>query len=240
MIISVSVYIFVLIYFSNEFHAFSFHRNPVVRYVPTTNLSPNRRSTSFTGKLSLYGNSNSKGSDSGNDKTRTYSNDRENKSRPRESSTRHSSIGQAKVARILRDELVSIITTSDIKAPNYPKENLMRGVSVSNIDFTSDLAIATVYLSILGNSVEKRQVYVWLCNNMGQIRYSLSQRLKNLRRLPVLKFSLVDSQSQFYLSDTLEEISRQQQGPGESEVEVEFEDDEGEDEGEGEGEETLS
>ena len=49
--------------------------------------------------------------------------------------------------------------------------------------------------------MEKRQIYVWLCDNMGQIRYSLSQRLKNLRRLPEFKFSLVDSQSSFYLND---------------------------------------
>eukprot|EP00600_Ochromonadales_sp_CCMP1393_P009404 CAMPEP_0174969074 /NCGR_PEP_ID=MMETSP0004_2-20121128/8524_1 /TAXON_ID=420556 /ORGANISM="Ochromonas sp., Strain CCMP1393" /LENGTH=203 /DNA_ID=CAMNT_0016218451 /DNA_START=53 /DNA_END=664 /DNA_ORIENTATION=+ len=121
--------------------------------------------------------------------------------------SRHTTIGQAKVSRILRDELSDIICSCDIKATVYPDEDLLRGVSVASIDFSTDLGHAKVHLSILGNSVEKRQVFVWLCNNMGQIRYSLSQRLKNLRRLPELKFNLVDSQSSFYLNDVMDEIA---------------------------------
>jgi ribosome-binding factor A len=121
--------------------------------------------------------------------------------------TRHTTIGQQKVARVLRDELADIISTCDIKATVYPDESLLRAVSIADIEFSSDLGIAKVYISILGNSVERRQVYVWLCNNMGQIRYSLSQRLKSLRRLPELKFALVDSQSSFQLSDVMEEFA---------------------------------
>ena len=131
-------------------------------------------------------------------------------SKKRSVNTRSSSIGQQKTARLLRDELTEIICTCDIKAINYPDENLLRSVSIADIEFSNDLAFAKVYLSILGNSVEKRQIYVWLCQNVGQIRYSLSQRLKNLRRLPEFKFSMVDSQSSFYLNDIMDSISEDQ------------------------------
>ena len=134
----------------------------------------------------------------------------ENISKKRMINTRSSGIGQQKTARLLRDELTEIICTCDIKAVNYPDENLLRSVSIADIEFSNDLAFAKIYLSILGNSVEKRQIYVWLCQNVGQIRYSLSQRLKNLRRLPEFKFSMIDSQSSFYLNDIMDSITEEQ------------------------------
>lgn len=112
-----------------------------------------------------------------------------------------------KVSRMLRDELADIIANCDIKATVYPDEALLRGVSIADIEFTADLSMAKVFLSILGNSVQKRQVYVWLCSNVGQVRYSLSQRLRELKRLPEISFSLVDTQSAFYFNDLMEEIA---------------------------------
>jgi ribosome-binding factor A len=108
---------------------------------------------------------------------------------------------------MLRDELSDIIASGDIKANVYPEERLLRGVTVVDIDFASDLSTAKVSLSILGNSVEKRQVYVWLCNNIGQVRYELSQRLRDLRRVPEIRFVLVDTQSAQYLNKVLDEIA---------------------------------
>jgi len=157
-------------------------------------------------KRGSSGSSSGGGGPGGDD--RRSSSDTNNKKRM--INTRSSGIGQQKTARLLRDELTEIICTCDIKAINYPDENLLRSVSIADIEFSNDLAFAKVYLSILGNSVEKRQIYVWLCQNVGQIRYSLSQRLKNLRRLPEFKFSMVDSQSSFYLNDIMDSISEEQ------------------------------
>jgi len=144
--------------------------------------------------------------------------------RPRAPSTRNVNIARGKVSRILRDELIGIITTSDIKGFHKPDEHLMRGVSIPKIEFTSDLSIATVHLAISGNSVEKRQVFVWLSNHKGQVRHSLSQRLRDFRRLPMIRFSLVDTQAQDYLDETFEQISREYRIPSPNDVEVEFED----------------
>jgi ribosome-binding factor A len=121
---------------------------------------------------------------------------------------------QQKVGRMLRDELSDIITGGDIKANVYPEERLLRGVTIADIDFASDLSTAKVSLSILGNSVEKRQVYVWLCNNIGQVRYELSQRLRDLRRVPEIRFVLANTQSAQYLNRVLDEIAEANSGGG--------------------------
>ena len=112
-----------------------------------------------------------------------------------------------KVARVLRDELSDIICSCDIRANTYPDTALLQGVTVTNIEFGADLSTAKVYLSIFGNSVEKRQVYVWLCNNIGQVRHSLAQRRKDLKRIPEIRFSLSDTQSEQYLHKILDGIT---------------------------------
>mmetsp|Transcript_23445 Transcript_23445/g.47118 ORF Transcript_23445/g.47118 Transcript_23445/m.47118 type:complete len:187 (-) Transcript_23445:74-634(-) len=129
------------------------------------------------------------------------------RSRAKNINSHHSDILKHKVSRVLRDELTDIICSCDIKANNYPPERLLQGVSVVDVDFATDLSVAKVSLSIFGNSVEKRQVYVWLCNNIGQVRYSLSQRLKDLRKIPEIRFLLADTQSSQYLNQVLDEIS---------------------------------
>jgi len=208
-----SVLILVLVCLISKVHAFSLCRNA---YMGVANKGV-RNSCVLMGGRSLRDTS---------EKISRYPDGRERVIRPRAASTRDKSIAHGKVSRILKDELVDIITKADIKARNYPDLALLRGVSIPRIEFTSDVSIATVYFSIAGNSVEKRQVYVWLCNNMGQVRYSLSQRLRSLRRLPTMKFSLIDTQAQFYLSDTLDNISAEMKNiPVDDDIELEFEED---------------
>ena len=92
-------------------------------------------------------------------------------------------IRQARVARSIRDEISSIICDMDIKAKVYPDEDLLRGTSVSEVEVSPDLSYAKIYISVLGNSVEKRQIFVWLCENVGQVRFSLAKRLRHMRRV---------------------------------------------------------
>lgn len=108
--------------------------------------------------------------------------------------SRNTGIRKARVSRSLRDELSSIICDVDIKAVNYPDENLLKATTIVDIDLSADLTYAKVFISVLGNSVEKRQVFVWLCENVGQVKYSLAQRLRHMRRVPDIFFKLSDSQ----------------------------------------------
>jgi ribosome-binding factor A len=112
-----------------------------------------------------------------------------------------------KYGRILRDELSDIICSLDIKSSIYPDEGLLESVSITDIDLTNDLERAKVYFSVLGNTVQRKQIYVWLNNNVGQVRYSLAQRLRNMKRVPALSFVLVDRQAENMLSDAMDEIA---------------------------------
>jgi ribosome-binding factor A len=93
-----------------------------------------------------------------------------------------------------------------------------------------DLSYAKVFISVLGNSVEKRQIFVWLCENVGQIRFSLGKRLKHMRRVPELIFKLSDSQATSDLISLIDELAPSKAKPSAGDYEVELtEDDDEED-----------
>lgn len=114
---------------------------------------------------------------------------------------------QLRVARSLRDELTAIICDIDIKATVYPNEELLRGTSVSEVELSPDLSYAKVFISVLGNSVEKRQIFVWLSENAGQIRFSLAKRLRHMRRVPSISFKLSDNQEKSDLIALIDELA---------------------------------
>ena len=141
------------------------------------------------------------------------------------------SIRQARVSRSLRDELSSIICDIDIKAVVYPDENLLRATSIVDVDVSADLTYAKVYISVLGNAVEKRQIFVWLCENVGQVRYSLAHRLKHMRRVPEIFFKLSDNQASADLVSLIDKLTPTSSVRDSDDDEFEFEeDDEEEDE----------
>mmetsp|Transcript_14632 Transcript_14632/g.21806 ORF Transcript_14632/g.21806 Transcript_14632/m.21806 type:complete len:199 (+) Transcript_14632:29-625(+) len=143
------------------------------------------------------------------------------------SNTPGNNVRQLKAVRVLRDEISDIICSGDIKANVYPDENLLKAVSIINIDLSSDFSIAKITISVAGNSVEKRQIYVWLNDNIGQVRHSLAQRLRNLRKVPQISFELADTQSAFYLNDVMDNFSSNLPSKGIDNFEsVDFEEDE--------------
>ena len=151
---------------------------------------------------------------------------REGESKSRGGS-RDASIRQSRVARSLRDELSSIICDVDIKAVNYPDENLLKATTIVDIDLSADLTYAKVFVSVLGNSVEKRQIFVWLCENVGQVRYSLAQRLRHMRRVPEIFFKLSDQQGSADLVSLIDSFNTVEKPV---EEEFEFEEDDEDDE----------
>lgn len=116
-------------------------------------------------------------------------------------------IRQSKVARSLRDELSDIINEADIKAVVYPDDDLLRGTTIADVEVSGDLSTAKVMISVMGNSVAKRQVFVWLCENVGQVRYSLAKRLRHMKRIPEIYFKLIDTRETADLMETMDEIA---------------------------------
>ena len=135
---------------------------------------------------------------------------------PSESKT--DSIRQSRVARSIRDELSDIICNVDIKANAYPDEDLLKATSIVDVEISSDLSYAKVYITVLGNAVAKRQVFVWLCENIGQVRYSLAKRLRHMRKCPEIFIKLADTQASHLLS-VMDEIA----APKTSGSDVEYE-----------------
>ena len=76
-----------------------------------------------------------------------------------------------------------------------------------HVEVSPGLETAAVHISVLGNSVEKRQVFVWLCENLGQVRYELCKRLKHMKKVPEIRFKLADTQAAADLMAMMEEIS---------------------------------
>jgi len=52
-----------------------------------------------------------------------------------------------------------------------------------------------------------RQIFLWLCENIGQVRFELNKRLRSFRRVPIITFAMTDTQSEAYLNQVLDEIS---------------------------------
>lgn len=104
---------------------------------------------------------------------------------------------QSKFERILRDELSDIITRCRIKASRYPPMHLFGASSIASIDLNTDFSMAKVYVSTRGNASQKRQMFIWLNENVKQVRYQLHHNLRKYKKLPVISFHLYDT----YFSD---------------------------------------
>jgi ribosome-binding factor A len=86
-------------------------------------------------------------------------------------------------------------------------EEALTHVVISSIEMNNDMSIANVYLSIGGNAVQRRRIFVWLCKHLGQIRHALHQRMRNFKRVPLVNLNLVDTVSEEYLDSVLDEIA---------------------------------
>jgi len=142
------------------------------------------------------------------------------------SESKTDSIRQSRVARSIRDELTDIICNVDIKANAYPDEDLLKATSIVDVEISPDLSYAKVYITVLGNAVAKRQVFVWLCENIGQVRYSLAKRMRHMRRCPEIFIKLADTQANGHLMSVMEEISSTKVGDDDVEYESFEENDE--------------
>ena len=111
-------------------------------------------------------------------------------SKPQPKKDRVTKIRQLRANRALQDEIYDILYKGEVKARNAPGDLLVRGIAVSSVDTSPDISSAVVCVTVPGNSVQKRQVFAWLCENIGQIKYSLFQRLRHWKRVPHISFKL--------------------------------------------------
>ena len=65
-------------------------------------------------------------------------------------------------------------------------------VTVTVVRVTADLSLARCYLSIFG-AKDKQEVFESIETNASRIRGEVGKKLKNLRKIPALKFHIDDS-----------------------------------------------
>lgn len=97
------------------------------------------------------------------------------------------------MASIRQNKIESVIQ-SEVSVYLQRNSSICLGtmVSVTVVRVTSDLSLARCYLSIFGTK-DKQEVFENIESNSSRIRGEVGKKLKNLRKIPALKFHIDDS-----------------------------------------------
>ncbi|MFM7387462.1 MAG: 30S ribosome-binding factor RbfA [Bacteroidota bacterium] len=96
-----------------------------------------------------------------------------------------STVRQQKIEAAIRQELSMVLLTKSAELA------LGSMVSITVVRITSDLSLARCYLSVFG--AEPQKVLETINSNVGVIRREVGVRLKNMRKIPDLRFFIDDS-----------------------------------------------
>ena len=97
------------------------------------------------------------------------------------------------MASIRQNKIESVIQ-SEVSVYLQRNSSICLGtmVSVTVVRVTSDLSLARCYLSIFG-AKDKQDVFENIESNSSRIRGEVGKKLRNLRKIPALKFHIDDS-----------------------------------------------
>ncbi|GAB5036967.1 ribosome-binding factor a [Nannochloropsis oceanica] len=116
---------------------------------------------------------------------------------------------QLRVGRLLQSTVADVIRKGyPIKTTDLLDDRIRSKISVVDVECSPDLKSARVEVSIFGETVEKREAYIWLVNNAKAIRFALAQEMKDFRHTPQLFFKQGDlgaGSDMFSLLDKLAE-----------------------------------
>lgn len=117
------------------------------------------------------------------------------------------SIRTERIARLLQRELADIINTS-------LKDDLPALVTLTGVRVSGDLAIATVYVSVLGRSDEERKAsFRHLHDKTHLLRTLLGRRIRHqVRIIPELRLTLDETELEAERIDRLFDRLRRERG----------------------------
>jgi ribosome-binding factor A len=113
------------------------------------------------------------------------------------------SVRVEKVAAQLRDEISDILA----RRVSDPRVGL---VAVIEVDLSPDLGVAKVHVSTIGNNDERRASMAALDHARGFVRRELAAQMRNLRRIPEIRF--VDDHNMEYaihIGEVIEQLHRE-------------------------------
>ena len=94
----------------------------------------------------------------------------------------------------IRQSKIESVIQSEISVFLQRNSSICLGtmVTVTVVRVTADLSLARCYLSIFG-AKDKQEVFESIETNASRIRGEVGKKLKNLRKIPALKFHIDDS-----------------------------------------------
>jgi ribosome-binding factor A len=121
---------------------------------------------------------------------------------------------QARVSQVMRAELADIVRRGDLKSAKALPDTLRQKISVVDINMSPDLRSAKVFVSVFGESVEKRQAYAWLVEHSKHFKYSLAQRLSSMKSVPDVYFKETDISAAVDVMVTIDRLSEERRSRG--------------------------
>ena len=106
----------------------------------------------------------------------------------------------------ISEEVKKVVSQLLANGLKDPRINTM--TSVTNVEVTSDLSFAKIYVSILGDDAEKKETIEGLNSAKGYIRKEISSNI-SLRHSPEPVFYLDESIEQaIYMSQLIDSVSK--------------------------------
>ncbi|MDR7869945.1 MAG: 30S ribosome-binding factor RbfA [Tissierellaceae bacterium] len=100
---------------------------------------------------------------------------------------------------------------SDLLFNGLKDPRINRMATVTSVEVTRDLSFANIYISVLGDELEKENTLLGLESAKGFIRKEIGNRI-DLRHIPEPKFHLDKSlENAMYMSELIERVNRQDQ-----------------------------
>uniref|UniRef100_A0A7S1P043 Ribosome-binding factor A n=1 Tax=Vitrella brassicaformis TaxID=1169539 RepID=A0A7S1P043_9ALVE len=123
-------------------------------------------------------------------------------------------IMQGRLGRDIMDSLSDIFLRGGPSRAGFADEAVLSGTSIVDVTVARDLRHATVYVSIMGDTFDKRQGFAWLQRNVKGIRWAMAQRMRRRKAIPFLKFELVDVGAQVEMMNSVLEDIEEREGRG--------------------------
>lgn len=100
--------------------------------------------------------------------------------------------------------VVSELLFNGLKDPR-----INRMATVTSVEVTRDLSFANIYISVLGDEVEKENTILGLESAKGFIRKEIGSRI-DLRHVPEPKFHIDESiENAMYMNELIEKVKKQ-------------------------------
>lgn len=117
---------------------------------------------------------------------------------------------QARVSQLVTTELAKIFRLGHgIKTRDKIADDVRCKIGVVDVDMSPDLRTAKVFISVLGDVLEKREAYAWCVKNTKAIRMALAVELNGMKRIPDLYFRDMDIGAAVDLMALIDKVSEE-------------------------------